>query len=199
MQWIEEVRARDNIADLTKKANEQHYEVRRKTCLYACTRLIDSQVPTDFMLSCLGPYAKYSSCLYPTGNEALDEAEVLMMELYCERAAISDGMDVLDLGCGMCITGRMLELPHCQRHVSRLGKHVTLPRSGVHREFEQESQRSLHHTASQKYPKSRIVGLSNSRTQKAYIESSARSRGLHNVEVRAIFSHLFFGLQYSHL
>lgn len=27
MRWIEEVRARDKIADLTEKANEQHYEV----------------------------------------------------------------------------------------------------------------------------------------------------------------------------
>ena len=51
-------------------------------------------------MSCLGPYAKYSSCLYPTGNETLDEAEVLMMEIYCKRAEMADGMDVLDLGCG---------------------------------------------------------------------------------------------------
>ena len=27
MKWIEEIRARDSIADLTEKANEQHYEV----------------------------------------------------------------------------------------------------------------------------------------------------------------------------
>ena len=52
------------------------------------------------MMSCLGPYAKYSSCLYPTGNETLDEAEVLMMEMYCERAEMSDGVEVRDLGCG---------------------------------------------------------------------------------------------------
>jgi hypothetical protein len=29
MQWIEKVRARDVIADETKKANEQHYEVNK--------------------------------------------------------------------------------------------------------------------------------------------------------------------------
>ncbi|KAI0730299.1 S-adenosyl-L-methionine-dependent methyltransferase [Fomitopsis betulina] len=127
MRWIEAVRAREKIADMTKKANEQHYEV-----------------PTDFMLSCLGPYAKYSSCLYPTGNETLEEAEILMMQSYCEKAAIIDGMDVLDLGCGWG---------------------------------------SLSLYLAQKYPKSRIVGLSNSHTQKAYIESSAESRGLHNVEI----------------
>lgn len=52
------------------------------------------------MMSCLGPYAKYSSCLYPTGKESLEEAEVLMMDLYCKEAKLKDGQDVLDLGCG---------------------------------------------------------------------------------------------------
>ena len=63
------------------------------TCIYA-------QVSTEFMLSCLGPYAKYSACLFPTGMETLEEAEVLMLELYCERAKLEDGQRVLDLGCG---------------------------------------------------------------------------------------------------
>ncbi|KAJ8488884.1 hypothetical protein ONZ45_g13781 [Pleurotus djamor] len=83
MEWIEQVRARDTIADVTEKANEQHYEV-----------------STEFILSCLGPYAKYSSCLYPTGKETLAEAEVLMLESYCEKAQLKDGLDILDLGCG---------------------------------------------------------------------------------------------------
>lgn len=83
MQWIEGVKARATIAALTEKANEQHYEV-----------------PTSFILSTLGPRAKYSSCLYPTGNETLEEAEVLMLESYCEKAELEDGMHILDLGCG---------------------------------------------------------------------------------------------------
>lgn len=58
------------------------------------------QVPTDFMLSCLGPHAKYSCCLYPTGNESIEEAEVLMLENYCEKAQLINGLDILDLGCG---------------------------------------------------------------------------------------------------
>lgn len=37
----------------------------------------------------------------------------------------------------------------------------------------------------QKYPKSRIVGLSNSTTQKAHIDGVAKSRGLANLEVRS--------------
>lgn len=52
-------------------------------------------------MTCLGPYAKYSSCLYPTGNETLAEAEVHMFEDYCTKAQLVDGLDILDLGCGM--------------------------------------------------------------------------------------------------
>ena len=61
---------------------------------------LEKQVSTEFMLSCLGPYAKYSSCLYPTGKETLAEAEVLMLDSYCMKAQLKDGIDVLDLGCG---------------------------------------------------------------------------------------------------
>jgi len=52
------------------------------------------------MMSALGPRAKYSCCLYPTGTETLAEAEVLMLESYCEKARLVDGLDILDLGCG---------------------------------------------------------------------------------------------------
>lgn len=55
-------------------------------------------------MSAVGPRAKYSSCLYPSRNETIAEAEELMLELYCERARLVDGLDVLDLGCG---EGRM--------------------------------------------------------------------------------------------
>ncbi|KDN38519.1 S-adenosyl-L-methionine-dependent methyltransferase [Tilletiaria anomala UBC 951] len=71
------------IAIETEKANAQHYEIN-----------------TDFMLSCLGQRAKYSCCLYETGKETLDEAEEAMLNLYCEKAQLRDGQDVLDLGCG---------------------------------------------------------------------------------------------------
>ena len=49
---------------------------------------------------CLGKHMKYSCCLYPTGSESLDDAEQAMLELYCERAQLKDGMAILDLGCG---------------------------------------------------------------------------------------------------
>lgn len=125
--WIDGVKERETIADLTDKANEQHYEV-----------------STDFLMSCLGPFAKYSSCLYPTGNETLEEAEVLMLESYCEKARLRDGIDILDLGCGWG---------------------------------------SLSLYLAQKYPNSRITGLSNSRTQKAHIDGVAKARGLSNVTI----------------
>ncbi|KAJ7451795.1 S-adenosyl-L-methionine-dependent methyltransferase [Mycena galericulata] len=127
MKWIEDVRARVQIAELTEKANEQHYEV-----------------STQFILSTLGPYAKYSSCLYPTGKETLAEAEILMLESYCQKAQLQDGQEVLDLGCGWG---------------------------------------SLSLYLAQKYPKSKIIGLSNSSTQKIHIDSTAKARGLTNLEI----------------
>lgn len=123
MQWIETIKARKTIADATDKANEQHYEV-----------------PTNFILSCLGPRAKYSSALYPTGRETLAEAEVAMLEAYCTKAKLADGIDILDLGCGWG---------------------------------------SLSLFLAEKYPNARITALSNSKTQKEYIDS----HGFKNLEV----------------
>lgn len=74
---------KSQIAILTDKANQQHYEV-----------------PAEFYLKCLGPKLKYSSCYYPKGNETLAEAEIEMLKLYQERAEIQDGMKILELGCG---------------------------------------------------------------------------------------------------
>ena len=71
------------VAIETDAANAQHYEL-----------------PPEFFRLWLGARRKYSCCLYPTGRETLDEAEVAMLDLYCERARIEDGMDILDLGCG---------------------------------------------------------------------------------------------------
>lgn len=71
------------IAINTDDANEQHYEV-----------------PTPYFLHCLGKHLKYSSCLYETGDESLDEAEEDMLRLCAERAEIKPGMSVLELGCG---------------------------------------------------------------------------------------------------
>ncbi len=71
------------VAIHTDAANRQHYEL-----------------PPAFFQHCLGPRLKYSSCYYPTGKETLAQAEEAMLQLYCERAALIDGQDLLELGCG---------------------------------------------------------------------------------------------------
>jgi cyclopropane-fatty-acyl-phospholipid synthase len=115
------------IAEDTRAANEQHYEV-----------------PTQFYRYCLGKRLKYSGCLYSTGRETLDEAEEAMLRLYAERARLSDGQTILELGCGWG---------------------------------------SLSLWMAEKYSRARITGVSNSRTQKEYIDGEARRRGLTNLEI----------------
>lgn len=75
--------SRPELIEATDKANEQHYEV-----------------TSTFFTRCLGPKLKYSCCLYPTGKETLEQAEMEMLESYVEKAGLVDGMDLLDLGCG---------------------------------------------------------------------------------------------------
>jgi cyclopropane-fatty-acyl-phospholipid synthase len=67
----------------TRAANEQHYEL-----------------PPDFFRLVMGDHLKYSCCLFETGSESLSDAEAAMLALTCERAALADGQDVLELGCG---------------------------------------------------------------------------------------------------
>ena len=81
MDYVKSLRTRP-LAVETATANAQHYEV-----------------GTGVLRACLGPRMKYSCCLYPTGKETLGQAEVEMLEQYIERAQISDGMRILDLGC----------------------------------------------------------------------------------------------------
>ncbi|KAI9628150.1 hypothetical protein H4Q26_018191 [Puccinia striiformis f. sp. tritici PST-130] len=71
------------VAVHQESANVQHYEV-----------------PTELMKSCLGEYMKYSCCYFPKMNENLDEGEILMLQDYCEKAKLVDGLEILDLGCG---------------------------------------------------------------------------------------------------
>ncbi|NCG09389.1 MAG: methyltransferase domain-containing protein, partial [Verrucomicrobia bacterium] len=63
--------------------NEQHYEV-----------------PTDYFLQALGPHLKYSSAYWNEHCHSLEQAEVEMLTLTCERAELRDGQDILELGCG---------------------------------------------------------------------------------------------------
>jgi cyclopropane-fatty-acyl-phospholipid synthase len=78
-----EMLRRSPVAIHTDAANAQHYEL-----------------PPAFFELCLGRRLKYSSCYYPRGDESLDEAEEAMLALYCERAELADGQQILELGCG---------------------------------------------------------------------------------------------------
>ncbi|KAI2508253.1 Mycolic acid cyclopropane synthetase [Fragilaria crotonensis] len=71
------------IAIETDAANAQHYEV-----------------PAKFYDLCLGPCKKYSSGLWPTPTTTFEESEIIMLDLYCQRAGVKDGMHIVDLGCG---------------------------------------------------------------------------------------------------
>lgn len=55
MEWIEQVKARETIADLTDKANEQHYEVRH-----------------SLKSKCTAIYTLSSRCLQTSYSRALD-------------------------------------------------------------------------------------------------------------------------------
>ena len=125
-QFIEELR-RSPIAVATESANEQHYEV-----------------PTQFFQHVLGPRLKYSCCYWSDPETTLDQAEEAMLDLFCRRADIQDGMDILELGCGWG---------------------------------------SLCLWIAQKFPACRILAISNSRTQREYIESRCVALGLNHINV----------------
>jgi cyclopropane-fatty-acyl-phospholipid synthase len=67
-----------------------------------------------------------------------------MLALSCERAQLTDGQDVLELGCGWG---------------------------------------SLTLWMAEKYPNSRITGVSNSSTQKAHIDAEAAKQGFKNIRI----------------
>ncbi len=71
------------IAPVPEKANQQHYEV-----------------PADVYRYMLGQRRKYSCCYWSDDVKTLDQAEVAALRMTCQRAGISDGMKVLELGCG---------------------------------------------------------------------------------------------------
>ncbi|MBS0633659.1 MAG: class I SAM-dependent methyltransferase [Verrucomicrobia bacterium] len=71
------------VAINTRESREQHYEV-----------------PTAFYRRVLGPNLKYSCCWFERGDESLAVAEAAMLDLYCQRAGLADGQEILELGCG---------------------------------------------------------------------------------------------------
>jgi len=74
---------RSPIAPLAHMANEQHYEV-----------------PAAFFGAVLGARRKYSACYWEADTKTLEQAENNALRISCEHARLSDGQDVLELGCG---------------------------------------------------------------------------------------------------
>jgi len=81
-KWVDQMKE-SPIALVPEKANEQHYEV-----------------PPSFFEEVLGSNLKYSSGYWPNKNTTLDQSEVSMLELSCERAELINGQNILELGCG---------------------------------------------------------------------------------------------------
>jgi cyclopropane-fatty-acyl-phospholipid synthase len=115
------------VAEATRDANEQHYEV-----------------PTDFFLEVLGPWRKYSSCFYNHPADNLRTAEETMLAKTADGARIQPSNRVLDLGCGW----------------------------GSFTLF-----------AAQRHPDAQFTAVSNSATQREFIEAQCRILRLSNVEV----------------
>jgi cyclopropane-fatty-acyl-phospholipid synthase len=105
------------VAIHTREANEQHYEV-----------------SAEFFELVLGPHLKYSSAFWPRGATDLGDAEEAMLGLTCQRAALEEGQDILELGCGWG---------------------------------------SLTLEMARRFPRSRIVAVSNSASQRRFIEARA--------------------------
>lgn len=125
-RFLDELR-RSPIALHAARANEQHYEL-----------------PPAFFQPILGPHMKYSSGLWRPDTRGLEQAEEAMLQLTCRRAALTDGMDILELGCGWG---------------------------------------SLSLWMARRFPKSRILAVSNSTGQRAFIQDRCARRGLGNLEV----------------
>jgi cyclopropane-fatty-acyl-phospholipid synthase len=75
--------ARHPIAVRPDAANAQHYEVK-----------------SEFFGLALGPRRKYSCCLYRTPTDTLAAAEQHALAETAAHAALADGQDILELGCG---------------------------------------------------------------------------------------------------
>ena len=123
---IEELK-RSPIAINTIDANEQHYEV-----------------PASFYKLVLGPYFKYSSGYWFNKTNSIKQSEEDMLLMTIERAEITDGQSVLDLGCGWG---------------------------------------SFSLFAAKNFPGSQFTAVSNSSSQKQFIEETAKNQGIKNLTV----------------
>ncbi|CAI5951338.1 unnamed protein product [Closterium sp. NIES-64] len=93
----------------------------------------------------------------------LDEAEELMLAIYCVRAQLVDGQDTT-----LDEAEELMLAMYCERAQLADGQEILELGCGWG---------SLSLYMGEKYPNSRIVGVSNSSTQRAYIEGQCKSWG----------------------
>ncbi|MFY9255771.1 MAG: class I SAM-dependent methyltransferase [Fuerstiella sp.] len=123
------------VAQLTDKANEQHYEV-----------------PSQFFKASLGSHLKYSCCYWDDSTNDLDTAERNALQRTCVTAGLQNGQDILELGCGWG---------------------------------------SLSLWMAEQYPDSNILAVSNSQSQKVFIDQQAQLKGLTNLTVQTCDVNIF--------
>ena len=119
--------AKRPIACHADAANAQHYEL-----------------PAEFFGLILGPRRKYSCCLYHGAADDLEQAEVCALNETLQHAALEDGMNILELGCGWG---------------------------------------SLSLFMAERFPLATITAVSNSCSQREFIEAEAARRGLTRLRV----------------
>ncbi|MEM1263595.1 MAG: cyclopropane-fatty-acyl-phospholipid synthase family protein [Pseudomonadota bacterium] len=124
--WLNSLKS-GPIAEQTDAANEQHYEV-----------------PAEFFELCLGPHLKYSCGHWSRPTLSLAESEAEMLALTADRAALTDGQRILELGCGWG---------------------------------------SLSLWMAEHFPGASVTSVSNSASQKAFIDAQAAHRRLSNLTV----------------
>ncbi len=115
------------IAEATREANEQHYEL-----------------PADFFNLALGKRRKYSACYWPSHVHTLNEAEVESLKQISSRAELKNGQSILELGCGW------------GSWTLWMAEH---------------------------YPDSKITAVSNSSSQKKFIDGECQRLGFKNVQI----------------
>lgn len=145
------------IAIEQEAANTQHYEV-----------------PTDFFKLSLGPRMKYSSCMWPSPKSSLADAEDAILASYCDEARLGPGLRGVGTKGQVQTNGKVNG--DVSGGIGREGEGLRILDLGC-------GWGSLGLFLAEHYPLASITMLSNSRTQKLFIDGVAAEKGFKNVEV----------------